>query len=102
MWEFLNDAAYRNLLILTMFVLIGGAGVYRYLEGWTWIDSVYFCMVMLTTVGFGDFAPKTDAGKIFTIFYLFVGVGIIFSFINVVYNHYSQRTPLTFPEKNDD
>ena len=36
----------------------------------------------LTTVGFGDFAPTTDATKIFTIFYIFSGIALITAFLN--------------------
>jgi hypothetical protein len=35
-------------------------------------------------------APQTDAGKIFTMFYIVVGLGIILSFIQTVYHHYNQ------------
>jgi len=87
--SFLKDKEYRSLL-MTTFVIIGlGSIVYRNLEGWSWIDSIYFSVITLTTVGYGDFSPQTDAGKIFTIFYIVTGVGIILSFINTVYNHYN-------------
>jgi len=72
----------------TFLVILGGSTVYHYLEDWSWVDSVYFSVVTLTTVGFGDFAPKTDGGKIFTIFYIIIGIGIILSFINTLYEHY--------------
>ena len=62
--------------------------VYHYLEGWSYIDSLYFSVVTLTTVGYGDFTPQTDAGKLFTVFYIIIGIGIIFAFVNTVFNHY--------------
>lgn len=40
------------------------------------MDSIYFSIVVISTVGFGDFSPGTDAGKIFTIFYIIVGLGV--------------------------
>lgn len=30
----------------------------------------------MSTVGLGDLSPQTDAGKLFTIIYIFVGVGV--------------------------
>jgi voltage-gated potassium channel Kch len=86
--SFLRDKEYRELLVTTFFVILVGSTVYHYLENWSWLDAIYFSVVTLTTVGFGDFAPKTDGGKIFTIFYIIIGIGIILSFINTLYEHY--------------
>jgi len=86
--SFLRDRDYQDLLVTTMLVLGIGATVYHYLEGWNWIDSLYFSVITLTTIGYGDFSPQTDAGKIFTIFYIIVGLGIILSFINTVHKHF--------------
>lgn len=87
--SFLRDKEYRDLILTTLVVLMLGSAGYHYFEKWTWIDSIYFCVVTLTTVGYGDFAPQTDGGKIFTIFYIIVGIGIILSFIDSVYHHFS-------------
>lgn len=86
--SFLKDENYRDLLFTTVIVLGAGTLVYHYLEEWSWIDSLYFSVITLTTIGYGDFAPATDEGKLFTIFYIVVGLGIILSFINTVYKHY--------------
>jgi len=86
--SFLKDKEYRELLFTTSLVIAGGTIVYHYLEGWSWVDAVYFSVVTLTTVGFGDFSPQTDAGKLFTIFYIILGIGIILSFIHTLYEHY--------------
>ena len=88
--EFLRDKHYRNLTIASMFILFGGALVYQYLEGWSYLDSLYFSAITLSTVGYGDFSPQTDAGKIFTIIYIGIGVGLILAFINAVYKHFQQ------------
>lgn len=93
--SFIKDKEYRDLLFTTTITLSIGSIIYHYLEGWSWIDSIYFSVITLTTVGYGDFSPTTDAGKVFTIFYIIIGIGIILSFVNTVYNHYSKARSKT-------
>ena len=62
-------------------ILALGTWFYTRVEGWRVLDALYFTITTLTTVGYGDFSPKTDAGKIFTIFYIFVGLGLISGFV---------------------
>lgn len=88
--EFLRDKEYRDLIITTLVVILIGMVAYRFMEGWAWLDALYFSFITLTTVGFGDFAPQTDAGKIFTIFYIIVGIGIILAFVNTIYHHFTE------------
>lgn len=64
-------------------ILIGTL-VYHYVEQWSWLDSLYFCVVTLATVGYGDFTPSTPFAKIFTIFYILNGIGILLLFLNKV------------------
>lgn len=86
--SFLKDPEYRSLLFASASIVAIGTVVYHYVEGWTWLDSLYFSTITLTTIGFGDFAPQTDGGKIFTIIYIVIGIGMILAFINTVYMHF--------------
>jgi voltage-gated potassium channel len=87
--SFIEDDEYRDILITTIIIIITGTLAYHYLEGWSYIDSLYFSVVTLTTIGYGDFSPQTDAGKLFTILYIVAGIGMILSFINTVQHHYT-------------
>lgn len=86
--DFLKDKDYRELLFTTIIVLGIGTIAFHFLEGWRLIDALYFCIVTLTTIGYGDFYPQTDAGKIFNMIYILIGLGLILSFIKTVYDHY--------------
>lgn len=86
--SFLRDKEYRNLLSITVVIISIGTVFYHYIEEWSWIDAAYFSVITLTTIGFGDYSPATDLGKLFTIGYVISGVGVILGFINEVYHHY--------------
>ena len=53
-------------------------------QGWSWLDAFYFCVISLSTVGFGDFSPTTPESKIFTIIYIFLGLSIFVSLVNML------------------
>jgi hypothetical protein len=61
-----------------------GTIFYWRIEGWSVLDSFYFCVLTLATVGGGDLAPATSVGKVFTTLIALAGVGILLSFIYVV------------------
>ena len=86
--SFLRDREYRELLFTTSVFVGFGSVMYHFLEGWNWIDCLYFSVITLSTIGYGDFSPVTDAGKVFTVFYIILGVGVILSFINTVHHHF--------------
>ena len=58
-------------------VLLTGILVYHWLEGWSYLDALYFCVVSLATVGYGDLTPTTPLARAFTIVYLINGIGIL-------------------------
>ncbi|TRY79305.1 hypothetical protein TCAL_02008 [Tigriopus californicus] len=45
--------------VVVLAYVMGGSYLFSQSEGWALLDSAYFCIVSLTTIGFGDFVPKT-------------------------------------------
>ena len=77
----------RRLLYASaaIFVAISfGAIGFFLIEGFSLLDSFYLATETVTTVGYGDITPHTDAGKIFTIFYVIIGIGILATFANLL------------------
>jgi hypothetical protein len=79
-------------LILGFLTIVGtGTVFYHFVEDWSWITSLYFTVVMLTTIGFGDFYPTTEFSRIFTIIFILIGVSFILGFLNFIMSRTVQR-----------
>ena len=91
MKESFDRHIYRILLITAVSTLATGTVVYHLVEKFSWLNAYYYSVVTLSTVGYGDFTPKTNFGKIFTTFYIFVGVGIITTFLSYTMRRRADR-----------
>ena len=78
------------LLVLSVFT-VGTIGFYLLLDDLSLIDSLYFTIITLTTVGYGDFTPHTNMPasgnpyiiKFFAIFIILVGMGSVLYVLSV-------------------
>lgn len=89
----LKEPEFRGLFQSVGLLLLAGTVFFHYVEGWRWLDATYFSLITLTTVGYGDFSPKTDAGKIFTMIYIVIGLGVLSSFVVMI----AERLPDSRP-----
>ncbi len=76
-----DDPLFRSTLALTVVLLVAGTAFYTTVERLAPLDALYLSVMTLATVGYGDFHPVTAAGKIFTIVYVFLGVGVLVAFV---------------------
>ena len=76
----LKDEQFRQVFMLVATILGLGTLFYWRIEHWSLVNSFYFSVVTLATVGFGDLAPTTTFSKLFTALYVIVGVGILVAF----------------------
>ena len=88
----------RGLAVFVLTLFGGGTVFYNRVEGWSVLDSLYFSVMTLLTVGYGDFVPSTAGSKVFTMLYVIVGAGALVGFITVVAR---QATGLPRPGRGD-
>lgn len=73
--------AFRHLKFLAaalaLVVVLGTAG-FHYIEGWPWFDGFYMVITTLTTIGYGETHPLSHIGRVFNIFIILSGVGLVF------------------------
>jgi len=84
-----HQAPFRAGFLILLALLVSGTVFYSTVEEWSIVDSLYFSVITLATVGYGDFAPRTTAGKLFTIFYIFVGIGLFVGVATAVARGYA-------------
>jgi hypothetical protein len=80
----LKEPEARGALRSAGLLLLTGVIFYMIVEHWSFVDALYFSVTTLTTVGFGNPAPSTDLGKLFTVFFVLSGVGMFLAVINAV------------------
>jgi voltage-gated potassium channel len=67
---------FRLPLILTILIMLIGTLGYMMIDGFTVMDAIYQTGITFTTVGFGEIAPISDAGRIFTITLIITGFAV--------------------------
>ena len=65
----------RSILIVAFSLFLVSSAGYMLLEGYTPVEAVYMTVITLSTVGFGEVRPLSDAGRLFTVGVIIVGVG---------------------------
>ena len=66
----------KGFIILAVILMIGSLG-YMTIEKWNFSDSLYMTVITITTVGFREVGSISKEGRLFTIFIIFSGMGII-------------------------
>lgn len=76
-----------SLLWASLGIIGLGAAFFKWAEPEqfaTWTDAIYFTVITLTTVGYGDFSPTRDLTKWVVMAYIFIGLGIMGAFVAIV------------------
>lgn len=75
--EFLNTNNFNYFLWITVIIVfVGAIGMYL-TEGRSFVDSLWWSFVTVTTVGYGDISPTTNIGRIMAAVLMLVGIGFI-------------------------
>src|SRR5689334_6282254 len=82
-----RDPGFLVLTVMTLIVIAGGCAFYWRVEHLRALDALYLSVMTLTTVGYGDVAPATDAGKLFTVGFVVIGMGLLLAFATALAAH---------------
>ncbi len=68
----------KTIALMIIYYIVGIL-FYHYQEGWSLNDCAYFITVSICTVGYGYFYPTSNSSRMFTVFYLLVGILFVIS-----------------------
>ena len=74
-----------SIVVVIMFLGLSTLA-FMNLEGFSRRDAFYYCCTVLTTVGYGDLVPATNAGKAFTMAYILLGLTLVTTCIGTIIN----------------
>jgi hypothetical protein len=80
----MRHPSHQAFVLAVAVIIVTGVVFYSLTEGWSIADSLYFTVIALTTIGFGDFAPSTTFTRLFTVVYAVMGVGLIGTMVHLV------------------
>jgi len=73
----------RGALLLSLVLALGTSG-YMAIEGWPLLEGLYMTVITITTVGYGEVRTVSEPGRIFTVFLIFAGMGIMAYTLGIV------------------
>ncbi len=101
LFEDVRDPRFRAIAGAALGLVAMGSIIFWLLEGWPPLDAVYFSVMTLTTVGYGDVVPRSAPGKIFTMVYVVLGVGLFGGFLSLVAKRAAERLQGRQPNAKD-
>lgn len=73
---------FRAAAILILIVVPIGVAGFALIEGMSIFDAVYLTIITLTTIGYGDFTPETEIGRLFTLALVAAGMSALLFFLS--------------------
>jgi voltage-gated potassium channel len=86
-----RDPETKALPVVAGVLVLTGTIFYWRFEDWTIIEALYFSVVTLTTVGYGDFTPTATGTQIFTIIYILTWFGVLVALLTSVAQQYLRQ-----------
>jgi len=83
----ISSSGFRSIIrgaILLLLVLLFGTSGYMLIEGWPLLEGLYMTVITITTVGYGEVRTVSELGRVFTVFLIFAGMGIMAYTLGIV------------------
>ena len=88
---FIKTNNFNYTLLIGLLVLIVASILMTFIEKIDFFDSLWWSIVTVTTVGYGDIYPKTILGKIVATILMFMGIGLIGSLTSTISTYFINK-----------
>ena len=68
---------FRGVAMILAGMIMLSTVLFHFIEKWGWLDSLYFTIVTVATVGYGDLSPQSSAGKVIAILLIVFGISLL-------------------------
>ena len=82
--QLVRHPKHQAFIVGVALLILVGVLFYASVEGWSIIDSFYFTVIALVTIGFGDLVPTSEGSRLFTSVYAVVVIGVIGTALHLV------------------
>ncbi|MDU2587903.1 MAG: ion channel [Streptococcus sp.] len=90
---FLRTNGLIYILYVNFFIVLVGSSILSVVEEKTFSDSVWWSLVTVTTVGYGDIVPSSLFGKWLAVLLMLVGIGTIGMLTSALTNFFVKDNP---------
>eukprot|EP00547_Thalassionema_nitzschioides_P001255 CAMPEP_0194216036 /NCGR_PEP_ID=MMETSP0156-20130528/18224_1 /TAXON_ID=33649 /ORGANISM="Thalassionema nitzschioides, Strain L26-B" /LENGTH=354 /DNA_ID=CAMNT_0038944705 /DNA_START=14 /DNA_END=1075 /DNA_ORIENTATION=- len=102
-WERKKTTILKACVFFVVYMVVGAFIYSAWFEETTFIDALYFTSITASTVGYGDVLPATDGQKVFTTFYLLLGVIVILGvFVTILVDDLFDSVHIARQKARDD
>ena len=90
--RFLKTNGFIYMLYISSGLILTASLIMQQLEKLSFKDALYWSIVTMTTVGYGDISPRTEAGKLIAIILMIFGIGLLGSLTATIASFFEHRT----------